>query len=307
METPQSQGPAQPRISALVLSYNTAGSLRRCLTALDQSAPREQLQIIVMENGSQDESPRLDVEFPNVTFMKLPRNFGATKALNIGMRTAAGEYIFFLAPEIEVKPDTAAALAARLDSDETAAAVCPLLVTASGDPAPESWRLPAPDLLSIVWRNPEALPEVPVDLSTDAAPVQYPGRRAIMARKFFVKALNYFDERYGEFGWELELAHQIRRSQRRILLLPGVRAIAHDPEDLALSSSQRALLSADRAIGAAAFAGKHYGFMTGLKLRLGAILITLGQMLAMQDPGFQFNRLTALLSGQKIDGSQTAL
>ncbi len=307
MDESQPQGPAQPRVSALVLSYNTAASLRRSLAALEKSTPRELLQIIVMENGSQDESPRLDAEFPDVTFMKLARNFGATKAFNIGTRTATGEYIFFLSPDVEVQPDTVAKLAARLDSDETAVAVCPLLVTPTGEPVLQSWKLPGPELLSVVWKDPEALPEIPIDLTTDSAPVEYPGGRAIMARKFFVKALNYFDERYGHFGWDLELAYQIRRAQRRILVLPGVHAIAHEPEELPLSSSQRAAISADRAMGAARFATKHYGFATGLKVRAGAMFTSLGQMLAMRDPGFQFSRLTALITGQKIDGSQTAL
>src|SRR5579884_1989867 len=107
---------APPRISAIVLSYNTAASLRRCLAALDRSVPRETLEILVADNGSQDESPTLDTEFPNTTFLRMPRNFGASKALNIAMRTAIGDYMFFVAPEIEVQPDTVAALAAVLDT-----------------------------------------------------------------------------------------------------------------------------------------------------------------------------------------------
>jgi N-acetylglucosaminyl-diphospho-decaprenol L-rhamnosyltransferase len=307
MDESQPQGPAQPRVSALVLSYNAAASLRRSLAALEKSAPRELLQIIVMENGSQDESPQLDAEFPDVTFMKLARNFGATKAFNIGTRTAAGEYIFYLSPEIEVLPDTVAKLAARLDADETAVAVCPLLVTPTGEPIAQAWKLPGPDLLSAVSNDPEALPVIRVDPMADAAPVEYASGRAILARKFFVKALNYFDERYGHFGWDLELAYQIRRAQRRILILPGVRATAHEPEQPPLSSSQRAAISADRVLGVSRFAAKHYGFMAGLKVRGGAALASLARMATLRDPAFQFNRLAALMTGQKIDGSQSAL
>ena len=75
-----------------------------------RSTDRANLEILVVDKGSQDESPGLDAEFPNTTFLRLPRNFGNTKALNIATRTAVGEYIFFLSPEIEVAPDTAAAL-----------------------------------------------------------------------------------------------------------------------------------------------------------------------------------------------------
>ena len=174
MDDSQSQGPAPPRVSVLILSYNTADSLRRCLTAVERSLPREQLEIIVMDNGSQDESPRLESEFTGATFLKLPRNFGAVKALNIGMRTAVGQYIFFLSPEVEVEPNTAAALAARLDSDEGVVAVCPLLVDGSGEPEPQSWRLPRPDSLGAYWRDPESLPRVAVDVMPTLAPSSIP-------------------------------------------------------------------------------------------------------------------------------------
>ena len=128
-----------------------------------------------------------------------------------------------------------------------------------------------------------------------------------MVRKFFLKALNYLDERYGEFGWSLEFAQQARRSQRRILVIPELRVVAHPPERIEFSPSQRAVLSADRAAGLARFASKYYGFSAGLKLRMGAVLHTVGQLAAMRQPGYQMNRLTALISGQKIDGSQSEL
>jgi GT2 family glycosyltransferase len=307
MDESQSQGPAPPRISALIVSYNAADSLRRCLAALERSTPREQLEIIVMDNGSQDGSPQLENEFPGVTFLKLPRNFGATKALNIGMRTAAGEYLFFLSPEIEVEPATVTALAARLDADESVVAACPLIVRGSGEPEARTRPLPRPDALAKWWRDPEALPELPVDLEVDACPVEYPGRRAVMLRKFFIKALNYLDERYGEFGWDIEFAQQARRSQRKILLIPSIRVTAHPAEQIDFSPSQRALLSADRAAGLARFASKYYGFGVALKWRASTVLYTLGQLLALRQPGFQLARLAALLSGQKIDGSQTSL
>jgi len=82
------------------------------------------MEIIVVDAASQDESPRLDTEFPNVAFQRMPRNFGATKALNIGARTALGEQIFFIAPEVEAERDTVAKLAAQLEANAETAAVC---------------------------------------------------------------------------------------------------------------------------------------------------------------------------------------
>ena len=49
-----------------------------------------------MDNGSTDDSTALEPEFPEIRFMRLPRNFGLTKALNIGIRSAEADYLFLL-------------------------------------------------------------------------------------------------------------------------------------------------------------------------------------------------------------------
>src|SRR3984893_15550073 len=114
----------EPRVTALIVSYNNAPALRRCLAALEQSQNRETLEIIVIDKGSRDGSELIDSEFPHITVLRLPRNFANAKALNIGMRTAAAEMVFFLVPEVEVKPDTVALLAKQLDDDPDTCGAC---------------------------------------------------------------------------------------------------------------------------------------------------------------------------------------
>src|ERR1017187_6304910 len=82
---PMEETPIPIRTSVLVVSYNMAEALRRCLTALDQSNGRETFEILVVDNGSEDDSLAVIDSFPSVTTLRLPRNFGFVKALNIGM------------------------------------------------------------------------------------------------------------------------------------------------------------------------------------------------------------------------------
>ena len=289
----------QPKITVLILSYNSAPALRRCLTALEASQGREQMEIIVVDCGSADESPTVDREFTGVTVLRLERNFGATQALNIGMRTAAAEYLLFLTPEVVVEPPTVMALAARLDADETAGAVCPLLVDESGHPRTEYKRLPPPAGMMALWRDPDALPRVSIDTSTEAVAVDYPGRKAMAARKYFIKAINWFDARYGDFGWDLDLVYQLARSRKKILVLPSVRATLIGGDPLPFDSAALATISADRAHGIAVFLGKHFGWLSGLSFQLRAVFSALGR--------FQLREVMPLISGEKIDGSQRTM
>jgi GT2 family glycosyltransferase len=266
-------------VSVVVTSCNRIDRLRACIESLEKSQGRERLQIIVVDNGSRDGSAQLESDFPNTQFSKLPKNFGLTKALNIGWRAAEADYIFFLHEDTEVEPDAIERLAAALDATPEAAAVCPLLVDEEGRPAPQLGNLP-PDGQ---WQ-----PAAPA--GDDPLPVSYPRGTALMVRAFVIKSTRHIDERYGQFGSDADLAAQIRRGGRRIFLLPQAR-VRHFGGD-----RDSPLLRADFLIGRAAYLSKYHGFLAGMQARLGAILGALAR--------FRFGELRYLTAGQKVDGNQ---
>jgi glycosyltransferase involved in cell wall biosynthesis len=283
---PPPEEPVEPRVTAILVAYNQAPALRRAIQALERSENRNRLEILVVDNGSQDESAQLDTEFEGVTMMRLPHYFGATKAMNIGTRTAKAEIVFYLSPNVEVAPDTITKLADYLEADADAAAVCPLLIDPDGRQSLKIQKIPSRATLS----DPQYQR---LDLTLDSVAVEYPGLDALMTRKFFIKGMNFFDERYGNSFADADLAVQIRRAQKKIRVYTAIRATYHaEPDPMAGDP----LYAADRALGAAAFLGKYDGFFAGLTFRIAAILRALGR--------FDFRLLSALVTGQKLDGSQ---
>ena len=278
------------RVTALIFSYDSAPALRRCLSALEGSNDRASIEILVVDCGSHDESAQLDSEFTGVTMLRLPRYFGRTKALNIGTRTAAGEFLFFMTPEVEVLPTTIPSLLAQVEADPEAVAVCPLLLDTETRLAPQFFRLPTP-------ATGLDLTPVAVDTTAQVFPVEYATFQAFLVRKFFVKGLNYLDERYGDSWADAELCYQIKRVSRKTLALPQVTAL-YTP-GAGYAESARTILAADRVHGAAVFFGKHYGFMAGLLFRIKCILKALFT--------FRLPLFAALVSGGKIDGSQSVI
>jgi GT2 family glycosyltransferase len=280
--TPQSnaeQEAVKPRASVVVVSRNRVELLRNCLRSIEASRERERLQVIVVDNGSTDGSARVDDEFPNVQYIRLPKNFGLTKALNLGWRAADAEYVLFLHDDTRVERDTITLLAGTLDANPDAAAVCPLLVDDGGHPAPQLGDLPPTGK----WR--------PADpLGSEPFAVQYARGAALMARVYFIKAIRQIDDRYGQFGSDADLAAEIRRASRKILLAPAARAWHYG------TGEYSALERADFLQARAVFLGKYYGFGAGFKARLASVLGPLA--------GFRLGEVRYTLGGQKIDGTQ---
>ena len=276
-----------PRVSAVLVSFNQAPELRRAIEALEKSKDRERLDIVVVDCGSQDDSPKLDAEFPAVNMLRLPHHFGAVKAMNIAVRTAKADLIFFLSPNVEVQPDTVSKLAGLLEQESDLSAVCPLLVDPEGKPVSDARPLPTSANLYPASQE--------LDLNQESIAIQYPGLEALLVRKQFIRGMNYFDGRYGDSWADADLAMQVRRAGKKVRLYPAIRATFHPAPDPLQGDS---LAEADRILGAAAYLGKYYGFLSGLSFRLVAILKTLGR--------FDFRLLGYLISGQKLDGSQSA-
>ena len=78
-------------ISVIVPAYNAARTLGACLEALErQTVPRERYEIIVVDDGSADDTPQVANRYPGVKVLTLPQNEGAAAARNACIAAAQG-------------------------------------------------------------------------------------------------------------------------------------------------------------------------------------------------------------------------
>lgn len=84
-----------PFVSIIIPNWNGARWLPQCLDSLlAQSYPSDRYEVIVVDNGSTDESRSLLTErYPQVRVEALPRNLGFAPACNLGMRRAKGDIL----------------------------------------------------------------------------------------------------------------------------------------------------------------------------------------------------------------------
>lgn len=89
----------EPRVSIILLNLNNYQDTRACLESL-QAVYYRQLDIIVVDNGSSDEScTRIKSDFPGVTLISNRHNVGFATGNNLGIRDAlrrGADYVLLL-------------------------------------------------------------------------------------------------------------------------------------------------------------------------------------------------------------------
>lgn len=216
-------------LATIIVAWNSADVLPRCLTALDSSAG----ELVVIDNASEDGSADLVTrQFPHVRPMRESRNLGFAGAINKAARSTTADRLLLLNPDVVAAPGAIARLSSFLDDRAECGAVAGLLVDDTGAPQPDfaARRLPtlatwAVDLLLVdeIWpSNPVTRKYRARDLDLSApAEVEQPAAACLMVRRAAFDAIGGMDERFHPAWFEdVDLCLRLRRAGWRLFLLP---------------------------------------------------------------------------------------
>ncbi|WP_395726233.1 glycosyltransferase family 2 protein [Nakamurella sp.] len=118
-------------VTVVVVTFNGAHLLRPCLESLAaQTVPHE---VVVVDNASQDHTPQVLADFPDVQVVWLERNTGFAGGAQTGLECATTEFVAFLNNDATAEPGWLAALVQPLLQDPTVAgSTSRILLTADG-------------------------------------------------------------------------------------------------------------------------------------------------------------------------------
>ena len=85
-----------PRISVVVPAYKQEHFLKRCLDSIQVQSYEGEVEVIVVDDGSPDESAKVARKHPINALVIQKENGGVSSARNEGIRHATGDYIAFL-------------------------------------------------------------------------------------------------------------------------------------------------------------------------------------------------------------------
>src|SRR6185295_6847297 len=115
-------------VSIIMVSYNAAAELRRCLDSLHAAPPSAAHEIVVVDNGSRDASVEVARRYPDVTLVESPVNRGFAAANNQGIRRSSGVTILLLNSDTVVPAGAVDGLLQELRRHPDATIVGPRLV-----------------------------------------------------------------------------------------------------------------------------------------------------------------------------------
>ncbi len=85
-----------PTVSITFPVFNGGLEPIECLTSIHKlNYPQNKIEVIIVDNNSTDGSDKkIKLKFPKVTLIKMEKNLGFAKAINIGIKKSTGKYIF---------------------------------------------------------------------------------------------------------------------------------------------------------------------------------------------------------------------
>lgn len=84
-------------VSVIIVNYKTCELTLQCLRTLFNNTKDIDFEVILVDNGSNDETPhRVREEFPQVKLIESKENIGFGRANNLGNKYAKGKYLFLL-------------------------------------------------------------------------------------------------------------------------------------------------------------------------------------------------------------------
>ena len=134
------------KLSVVIVSYNVRDYLENCLQSVSRALEGIEGEVFVVDNHSDDDSVEMvRSQYPWVRLIENQENMGFSRANNIAIREARGEYVLLLNPDTIVEEATLREVLRFMEEHPKAGGAGVMMHNADGSLAPESRRaLPTP-------------------------------------------------------------------------------------------------------------------------------------------------------------------
>lgn len=213
-----------PLVSVIIPVFNQIRHTACCLASISKNMPENSFEIIVVDDGSTDETERLIGSIPNLRYVRNKANIGFLRSCNKGAGQARGRFILFLNNDTQVLPGWLDELVSAF-SRVTRVGICgSKLIYPSGHLQEAGSNLKKNGTVELVGLDDD--PEKPC--YNFLREVDHCSAASLLVEKGLFERLGGFDEAYAPAYFEdADLSMRVRGIGKRVVYQPSSVVVHH--------------------------------------------------------------------------------
>ena len=210
--------------SIIIVTWNTAEITKKCVETINKYLPNS--AIIVVDNGSKDNTVELLRPFKNVKIVENHANLGFAKANNIGLKYTNTDYIVFMNSDIELLDSSLLEMINYLQQNPKIGIIGPKFL--NPDLTPQASVFPPQTPLNAFkefWLNQKEAYSKYIPKGDNPSKVSYISGGFIVVKKDFFLKIGQWNEKYFFYFEDMDLCRQIKQFGKDIVFYPKCQVI----------------------------------------------------------------------------------
>lgn len=213
------------QLSIIIPTWNTADITLKCVKTILNKLPNGTAEIIVVDNGSTDNTKNLFSKNKAIKYIQNSSNLGFSKGCNIGAKHSSGKYLFFLNSDMEFFNDKLSSMLKFYRQTKDCGIVGPQFL--NPDLTIQGSVFPNQSLYNAIkqyWFGLNTFSKYYPDTDKPLSVWAISGGAILISRKLF-NQLGGWDEKYFFYYEDLDLCRKIRNINKYIYYFPEFKLI----------------------------------------------------------------------------------
>lgn len=212
------------KFSIIIPTWNTADITKKCVQTINKYIPNT--QIIVVDNGSQDNTVKDLKKYKNIKLIENKSNLGFSKANNIGLKSATADYIVFMNSDIELIDKSLIEMVNYLKKNKNIGLIGPKFL--NPDITPQASVFPPQTCLNAYkefWLGKKEAYSKYIPKDDKPSLVSFISGGCIAVNKKYFETIGKWNEKYFFYYEDMDLCRQVTKSGKNIVYYPNCQII----------------------------------------------------------------------------------
>lgn len=216
------------KLSIIISTWNTADITLRCVQSVIKYLKKVSYEIIVVDNGSIDNTKLVLSKIKKVKYIQNSSNLGFSKANNIGAKNGVGDYLLFLNSDILLIDNSIIFMLEHLQNHPNIGVIGPTFINLDGSPQASVFPPQTPiNAFKEYWLNIKSSYSKYLPNTDKPLEVYSISGGCLLISKILFTKIGGWNEKYHFYYEDLDLCREIHCYQKKVIYFPGTQVVHH--------------------------------------------------------------------------------